>query len=127
MVSKIAELGEVVMFAGIDNYSNDDASPLGRIERVQNRIVRDHVGCEVDRSLRAGDQLRVDCVEGLFWRIVELLRQRSRNGANGRRSADENRLVRILSPLPRRRRVNSDVTTPSPVKALPIAASTSNF
>jgi len=74
-----------VSLARVENYSNDDAAALGVVQRVEDCAIHKGVGREIDRTLSANNERSVDRVESLFGRIVDLLGQSGRNGAERRK------------------------------------------
>ena len=71
---EVAELDEVMPLPRVQDDPDIDAAPIGIVQRVKHDAVCEGVGREVNRAFRARDQRRVDRVEPLFGRKVDLLR-----------------------------------------------------
>src|SRR5208337_1678561 len=62
-------------FARIEDNPDNDAAVVSVVQRVDDDWVGKGIGGEVDRALGGCDQPRVDRVEALLGRVVDLLRE----------------------------------------------------
>ncbi len=74
VVGEVAKLREIMMLSRIENDPDHDSAALRVVERVERDRVREGVGRKVNRALGGGDESRVDRIEALLGREVNLLR-----------------------------------------------------
>ena len=78
---QVAELDEVVPLARIEDNPDNDAAVVGVIQRADDDRVGEGVGREINRALCGRNERRIDRVEALLGREVDLLAQTARNSS----------------------------------------------